>query len=60
MPDPFLVVDGGEKDVGGGLVSGEASLTHAGAIVADKSSNVSAQILMCWFYLDSGETGPGE
>merc|ERR1712203_447310 len=31
--------DGGE-DGPGGIVSGKASLAHAGAIVADKSSNV--------------------
>ena len=55
-----LVFHGGGKDVGGGVVSGKASLAHAGAIVADQSINVSAQILMCWSFLDSGETGPEE
>ena len=39
-----LVFHGGGKDVGGGVVSGKASLAHVGAIVADQSINVSAQI----------------
>ena len=35
-----LVFHGGGKDVGGGVVSGKASLAHVGAIVADQSINV--------------------
>ena len=58
--EAVLVFHGGGKDVGGGVVSGKASLAHVGAIVADQSINVSAQILMCWYFLDSGETGPEE
>ena len=46
--------------MGGGVVSGKASLENAGAFVAEQVSNVSAQILMCWRCPDSGDTGLGE
>ena len=47
------------EDVCRGVVSGKASLGNAGAFVAEQGSNVSAQILMCWRFPDSGDTGPG-